>query len=520
MTDLLVRAVVVGDPTGGWARVLAQEGIPLSVTNTAVPLDRGAVVFTQSSLPDWVADHVEAGGVAVLSDARQLPGQAEPGARAAITRFRVPGTDRTATAPTMVTIPAGQPVGLGAFHLHEDRIPKFGSDPDVFPVVATTPFGAGWVVASPIPLTELVVAQGDGLRAFCEFTAVTERVSAIDKADVVDTLLVMTELGFRRAGLPLVTLSRFPGGTPSVLILRVDVDGAFGERTQWLVDAAQAAGLPSSFYVNADLCRRHPGLPASWPADVEVGQHGFAHTLFDSDEENLENLRSGERWVQENVDRTVRSFVAPRGLWNASLGRSLQAMGYRYSSDFGLDFDSLPFRDSTGHLQVPVHPYSPERARRWAKESGVVAPTAEETADYYVAVVRRQTALRRPAHVYGHPEALGPMAGVVVPRLADAARELGIGALSLGDYADFWLRREQVRLRSVLTSDGTLEVTGIQDPELTVTVHSGRVRRLVLHGRTVVVPTGDEVPITVADRTSDVLGTSGPGVRSSERTPV
>lgn len=497
MTDLLVRAVVVGDPAGGWVRVLSQEGIPFSVTDVAVPLDSASVVFTQSSLPDWVAAHVEAGGVAVLSDTRQLPGHAESGARAAITRFRVPGTDRTATAPTMVTIPSVHAAGSGAFRLHEDRIPKFGSDPDVFPVVATESFGAGWVVYSPIPLTELVTAQGDGLRAFCEFTAVTERVSAIDKAEVVDTLLFMTVLGFRRAGLPLVTLGRFPGGTPSVLILRVDIDGAFGDRTQWLVDAAQDAGLPSSFFINAELVQRHPGLPETWPTNIEVGQHGFTHTLFDSDEDNLDNLRSGERWAQESVDRPVRSFVAPRGLWNASLGRSLQKMGYRYSSDFSLDFDSLPFRDSTGHLQVPVHPYSPERARRWAEETGAIALSAEETADYYVAVIRRQAALRRPAHIYGHPEHLGPMARVVVPRLAAAALELGISALSLGDYADFWLRREKVQLQAVLTSDGTLEVTGTDDSEFSVTARPGPARRLVHQGRAVAVPSGDDVQITV-----------------------
>ncbi len=462
-TALRVRAVVVGPATGGWVRLMQQEGIDHEVVGDRaepVGLDRGAVVLTDAFVPTWAQEHLAAGGTVVVSGLRHLPGTDEPPRRALISGFRVPGTGRRASAPATVTVlgtlpgPPTRPCAVsarpdadaGEIRLHEDRVPKFGTDPDVFPVVRVDRVGAGVLVHSPVALTELVDAEGDRLRAFATETPVTERVSAVDKADVVDTMLHLLRTGFRAAGLPLVRLGRFPGGAPSVLILRVDVDGAFGTRTQALLDAAGAAGVPASFYVNGDLCEAHPGLPATWPASVEVGQHGQVHTLFDTEDENLRNLRAGERAAALATGRRVRSFVAPRGLWNPALGRALGALGYEYSSDFGLDLDSLPFRDPTGILQVPVHPFSPERAARWADESGVQPMTAQQTADYYTSVARRQVALGRPVHVYGHPERLGPMADVVVPALARLARRTGSPALTLAGYAAFWAGRERARL--------------------------------------------------------------------------
>lgn len=68
-------------------------------------------------------------------------------------------------------------------------MPKYDSDPDVLPVLATHGAGRGTVLYSPVALTELLIAEGDRLRRFSELSPVTERVSAVDKADVADTLL-------------------------------------------------------------------------------------------------------------------------------------------------------------------------------------------------------------------------------------------------------------------------------------------------------------------------------------------
>jgi len=177
---------------------------------------------------------------------------------------------------------------------------------------------------------------------------------------------------------------------------------------------------------------------------MEIGQHAWLHTLLQTREENRENLQRAERWLGQELGLVPSSFVAPRGLWNRGLGEALCDLGYRYSSDFGLDFDSLPFRADGDVLQVPVHPYSPERATVWAEEVGQTAPTPEDVRRHYLTAMHTQVRHGRPAHLYGHPEVLGSMADEVLPAMCTLADDLGLPRMTLGDYADFWIRREQV----------------------------------------------------------------------------
>jgi peptidoglycan/xylan/chitin deacetylase (PgdA/CDA1 family) len=443
MTDItaptrdMAVGVVADAGAAGWRRVLAQEGIDHQVADRPDT----PVVLVSGRPPEWLESYVAAGGVAVVSGACGLPFDIESTSTATVSGFETPAGGRWCAAPGLVTCLPGP--GEGVLRLHEDRVVKYGAEPDRFPVVLRRRAGAGAIVYSGVALTELLMAHGDRLRTFSEFSQVSERVAAVDKADVADTLLHMLRQAFQCAGLPLVRLARFPGGARSVFILRVDVDGAYAPNTQNLIDAAQAAGLPASFYINANLCTRYPGLPDAWPETFEVGQHAQAHTLFDSAEQNLINLKEGQSWAEARTGRTISSFVAPRGMWNTGLGEALAQLGYAYSSDFGLDFDSLPFRAEAGILQVPVHPYSPERASRWAQEAGVVAPDGAQTRDYFLAVMRRQLALGRPMHIYGHPEVFGGMADIVIPALANFARGAQVPCLTLGDYARFWQGREQ-----------------------------------------------------------------------------
>jgi peptidoglycan/xylan/chitin deacetylase (PgdA/CDA1 family) len=471
--------LVVGvhrDASGGWRRVLDQERI---AHRDVVAGDAPVIVF-DGVLPPWAEQYVADGGVAVISGALPdqpfLPG----GMVVSVTGFVPPGRRYRSVAPGLATVfPAS---GSGEVRMHEDRVPKYGTDPDAFSAVHFVQHGRGAVVATGLQLTAMLAAPGDRLRRFAVFSQVTERVAAVDKADIVDTLLDMVRHGFRLAGLPLVTLRRFPQGAPSVFLLRVDVDGVFGENAMAVCTEAERQEVAASVYVNGDLSRRHPGRLGPWPERVEVGQHAWTHTLFDGFEDNLANLQRAHAWMSEELGRTPDSFVAPRGLWNPALGGALMAMGYRYSSDFGLDFDSLPFRPGTGELQIPVHPYSPERATVWAAEEGVAPPTAHDVLGHYLQALERQVVRGRPAHLYGHPEILGRMAGTVLPPLVRRARELGLPDMTVGEFADFWIRRESVVPQVLLDVDRQILEVRLTDSEVPVDVSTVGPVELVLNG--------------------------------------
>lgn len=483
MSDFTQLSVGVhGDAAGGWQRVLDQERI----AHRRVQDGGAPITVFDGALPGWTGEYVAEGGVAVVSGALPDDPLLTDGRRVMVYGFTIPDRNIRCAAPGLVTVFNRR--GTGEIRLHEDRIPKYGTDPDTFPVVHVEKYGRGSIVASGVPLTSLLSAPGDRLRRFAEFSPVTERVATVDKADIADTLLHMLRRAFEEAGLPLVTVPRFPLAAASVLVLRVDVDGVFGRNAMAIAAQAERAGVASSFYLNGDLCQRHPGPLGPWPGRTEVGQHAWTHTLYETVEDNLENLRRAQAWMAETGQRRPDSFVAPRGLWNPALGEALRSMGYRYSSDFGLDFDSLPFRSDGGILQVPVHPYSPERATVWTQEEGLPAPTAADVRDHYLRAMERQVQLRRPAHLYGHPEVLGQMAEEVVPPLARRALELGMPNLTLGEFADFWIRRESISpsvtfdakravLRVELTDDGLpIEISSTGPVDLVVNTRArGRV---------------------------------------------
>lgn len=434
-----MREIFVGrtEAPCGWIRVLDQERIGHREVVTAAP-----VVVWQGRLPDWAGDFVEAGGVFAVSGAAVNDPLLPSGFTALVTGFSAPGRKTRSQAPCLVTMFECE--GDGELRLHENRVVKYNVDPDLYPAVITVRRGRGAIVASGIPLTDLLDAPGDRLRTFCDFSQVTERVASVDKAVIADTLVGMLRSAFELAGLPLVTVARFPNGAPSVLIVRVDVDGVFGDRLRLLATAAASHDVPASIFLNGDYSRLHDGDLSGWSDRMEVGQHAWLHTLMPTRDDNRTNLERAARWMQDDLGVSPRSFVAPRGLWNRSLGEALADLGYRYSSDFGLDFDSLPFRSDGGVLQVPVHPYSPERAKVWAAENGAASPTADDVSKHYLTAIREQVRNGRPAHIYGHPEVLGTMADQVLTAVCGISDELGLPRLTLGSYADFWIGRERL----------------------------------------------------------------------------
>lgn len=438
-------AVGLHDPAGrsGWARVLEQEGLPH--VRTSEP-DQ-PITVSEGPLPPWAERYVSGGGVLVASGVAPADGLLPPGELATIQRVAPPGREHPAATPCLAWLYRGEGEGRGEVRLHEDRITKGGIVQDRYPLVSRQRIGRGWLVYTGVPLTELLQAAGDRLRRFCEFTDVTERVASVDKAEVVDVLVGMLRWGFHALGMPYVSLCRFPSGASSVLILRVDVDGAFGDRARQLAAVAHAHGVDASFFLNASKCEEHPGELQDWPGDHEIGHHGYVHNVFDQEPDNRTNLERGKAWATAVTGRAAESFVAPRGLWNQALDRALASGGYAYSSDFSIDFDSLPFRTPAGVLQVPVHPYSPERAAVHAAEKGAAAPTADEVSDHFCRVIERQAARGRPAHVYGHPEVLGAMADEVLPRMFATARALGLPHQTLGGFAAWWSEREKAGMR-------------------------------------------------------------------------
>lgn len=421
----------------GWQRALHQDRQAVEFQER--PSAPVALVVNQA--PPWWESYVAGGNTLVVTAATRLPWESAP--RTQANGMRLGWRDDSIVAPGL-RVCASDLGGAGQVLVHEDRIPKAAGVVDAGPVVSRHTIGDGLLLMVWVPIGQLVCAEGDRLRRFAPWSPVTERVAAVDKSQLVALMTEILADAVTATGRPYARPAYFPDDAPSVLVVRVDVDGVFDTNTNRIDTAFHASDLPVSFFVNGQYCRAHPGRLDLDGSFHQIGQHGDVHDVFATVEENERNLINGRRWVSEQLGIEPEGFVAPRGLWNAQLEAALIAQGYRYSSDFALDFDGLPFRTPAGLLQLPVHPYSPERATVWANEQGLPAPTSDDIVGHYEQFARRQLRRGGPIHVYGHPERLGEVAEPLATCLSRLRREHRLPALTLSQWADWWHAREQV----------------------------------------------------------------------------
>jgi peptidoglycan/xylan/chitin deacetylase (PgdA/CDA1 family) len=409
------------------------------------------------ALPTWCENFVERGGVAVVTGASRADALLGPSIAATLTRFRPPDRDHDAALPCLARIFDGQ--GAGEIRLHQNRKARSGNLADIRPSVLARPLGAGWLLYTGLPLAAHLVAFGDCLRTFTEASNVTERVATVDKADIADAMTWMLQQAFDKLDLPFVRVARYPKTAPSIFLFRVDVDGLFGPNCRILAETAAAHGIRGSFYFNRGFCEAYPGeLSLDWLRNHEVGHHADVHDLFDAVEPNAANLRRGMDWVEQRLGVETTGYVAPRGLWNPALDRAMAELDHIYSSDFGLDFDSLPFFTDSGILQIPVHPFSPERFVIHQEDEGLGPPSNHAVLHHYLTALERQVARRRPAHLYGHPEVLGRMARTVLPPLFAAVARLELPNMTVDAFARWWIERDGTELALFSRDDGSFEI--------------------------------------------------------------
>ncbi len=440
--------VFPGPGAEAWSSALEQAGWAYAVERwptAPVAVTTGVVSPEQRA---WV----RAGGALVVDAAAGGDGLVPVSMRRlTVSGFEDPIDGRWVTMPGLVAVHTGD--GAGLVRVHEDRVVKHGLEQGRYPLVHRATLGRGHAVFTGARLTESLVSHGDRLREVADWSSVTERIASVDKAGVAETLAWMVGEAAGLVGLPVVRRAAWPAGVPSVFVLRVDVDGVFGDRARRIGEVARGLGVRATFFLNRELCEAQPGDLGRWLDAHDVGQHAETHDLFDEPAADRHNLASGEAWVRSVTDRDPVGFVAPRGLWSPSLDGAIAQLGYRWSSDFGLATDGRPFWPLGPVLQLPVHPYSPERAVRWADEQGHPPPTAAAIRDHYLHHLEDQVARARPVHIYGHPEVLGAVADQVLPPVVARARALGLPILTLDDLARHWEARRRTSVAATVTAD-------------------------------------------------------------------
>ena len=139
-------------------------------------------------------------------------------------------------------------------------------------------------------------------------------------------------------------------------------------------------------------------------------------------------------------------FAAPYGYFSKSMGQAVHDAGFKYSSEFGFDFDNLPDRPKHGGvLQIPVHPICPGSFKR-EKATDAIKHA------YFEAIAAEKSARREPFFLYHHPlQNQGNLD--VIERVFQTINNSKATKMTMGQFADWWKERENIRFTPVLDGD-------------------------------------------------------------------
>jgi peptidoglycan/xylan/chitin deacetylase (PgdA/CDA1 family) len=431
--------------TIGWKILCEQEKAPF--ISTAQP--ECPVMVFEDQTPDWLATFMAEGGIGIVTGSRpdSLPFEVEYAGDASIENVDLADLGSSVARVQCITrLYRGS--GYGRIKVHENRAYKTGLIQDEYPVFLYAGFGKGGCFYTGLPFSRLLMALGDTLRTTASFSNYSERIVSIDKHHLLKAMREILVLAFHKRDLPYIHLGYYPASYQSALAFRIDIDGVFGENLLNLSKSALEHGFRLTFFANKSLCVAEEGLLQKIDPAHEIGNHADVHNLYSDLQSNLKNIQACKDWLNQLGIDDHQIFSAPRGLWNAALHEALQALGYRYTSDFGAAIAGFPYFPyinglKSATLQVPVNPFSAERASIWRMEAEGREIDVEFISGFFSRSIEENYRQGYPNIIYSHPEKFGGMAGPVFQRLRQKISDLNLWETTLTEFAAWWIRRDK-----------------------------------------------------------------------------
>lgn len=427
-----------------WALLLDQIGIPWEVLGSSRTDPRSTAVWIVSR--ENCAEHREA-----LQQYLTVGGAAMMEADTAKALFGIPVQRRYlqyiyAEADAIFgNIPVSDIHRLSLVPADAAHLSRQGGKP----IIAVSAIGKGRILILPSGFIDTALDYGTRRVNFPPGNGErfpSERVARIGKHGIRRVIQMGLRHLFHYRGFPFVHLSPFPRAETGLFAFRIDTD--FGERKDIdkLYQLCREYKIPASWFVETRSAESRLSQFAEMKAQ-EIAYHCYRHRIFPGYKRNKADFQSGLALLKQNAIQPV-GYAAPYGEWHPALGALVEEYDFRYSSEFSLGFDDLPFYPYlNGHfskvLQIPIHPISVGRLR-WARfsEAQMIA--------YYLNRLTEKVNAREPAIFYHHP---GQQRWAVFESLFREVQEQSLPAISLGDYAEWWNKRQAFSWHAHLNKD-------------------------------------------------------------------
>ncbi|MDP8267321.1 MAG: hypothetical protein P9L97_01215 [Candidatus Tenebribacter davisii] len=226
----------------------------------------------------------------------------------------------------------------------------------------------------------------------------SEIVSTVSKGKLRKIVELSLEYLHHKRDLPFVHLWHQPFIDKNVFIFRLDTDFCSIEDADEMYKICRKNNISATWFLDTESDERIRNYTSM--KDQEMALHCDKHYVYNSIGENYKNIQRADEKLKKCGIKAA-GFAAPFGAWNTSLDIALQKMKLRYSSEFTLDYDDLPFypfcnTEFSNVLQIPIHPISLGRLHRSHLSE-------DEMLQYYLDILEEKKLSGEPIIIYHHP---------------------------------------------------------------------------------------------------------------------
>lgn len=233
----------------------------------------------------------------------------------------------------------------------------------------------------------------------------------------------------------------YPEDNLSYFAFRVDTD--FSElreieNTYWL---SKEFNLTFTWFINT---KTNVDFLTHFQKYKEDGQeiqlHCYQHNVFSDYERNFSNIKTGKE-IMTSYGLEPMGFAAPFGEWNENLAQVLEDLNFRFSSEFTLSYDDLPFYPAIKNrqqkvLQIPIHPIGIGRLLRAGLAESAIT-------DYYLSYIELRKRMNEPIILYDHPHRISAFSKIYEKVFKKIKETKGLWKTTFTGIFEWWQKRTE-----------------------------------------------------------------------------
>jgi len=275
-----------------------------------------------------------------------------------------------------------------------------------------------------------------------ELPAVAERTAARSSGPYIEACLTVLKKLHSKSGVPFVHKWWMPDTDRQLATFRIDSDYGTREAISLLGETITEFDISATWFLHTEA---HENWLEHFKkfSGHEIALHCNRHTEFKTSSQYTADIHVGLQLLRRH-GYNPEGYASPYGYWGPELSAALSHFNFRYSSEFGYDYDSLPSRPrSSLTMQLPVHPISIGSFRRFKFKHGMIE-------NYFDELMRLKQLQHQPFHLYHHP-CDGHES--ILRTLFGKLKHESVRWMSYSDWASWWNNRKSGSLNAAYDTE-------------------------------------------------------------------